>query len=214
MDTIVIVLIFIIIILLYSLYYFSKKSSTNIKGTLYDLNKSNTSISSDSLTNPSTNRFSYSAWVYVNTWNKNSDKLIYSSGVSTSPIVSLTLGKTTPDLKAVVEGNSSITITNNFPIQKWVHIVISVDSNVADCYLDGKLVVSRQLATVQAIPATYNINFGTFDAYLTGLEYISKPLNPQEVWSKYMAGNGYSGGKYGVDLSIKKDDSVISQVSY
>jgi hypothetical protein len=213
MDTIVIVLIFIIIVLLYSLYYFSK-SSTNIKGTLYNLNNSNTSISSDALPNSSTNRFSYGAWVYVNTWNKNSNKLIYFSGASTNPIVSLTLGTTTPDLKAVVEGNPSIAITNNFPIQKWVHIVISVDSNVADCYLDGKLVVSRQLATVQPIPATYSINFGTFDAYLTGLEYIPKPLNPQEVWYKYMAGNGYSGGKYGVDLSIKKDDSVISQISY
>jgi hypothetical protein len=29
-----------------------------------------------------------------------------------------------------------------------------------------------------------------------------------------MAGNGYSGGKYGIDLSIKKDDLVISQITY
>jgi hypothetical protein len=214
MDTIVIVLIVIIIILLYSLYYFSKKSSGNVKDKLYNLNNGNSSISSSELTRPNSYRFSYCAWVYVNTWNKNSNKLIYYSGDSINPIISLTLGTTSPDLKAIVRGNSSITITNNFPIQKWVHLVISVDSNVADCYLDGKLVVSRQLATTPTMPAAYSINFGNFDAYLTGFEYISKPLNPQEVWSKYMAGNGYSGGKYGIDLSIKKDDLVISQITY
>jgi hypothetical protein len=29
-----------------------------------------------------------------------------------------------------------------------------------------------------------------------------------------MTGNGYSGGKYGVNVAITKDDAVISQVSY
>jgi hypothetical protein len=64
------------------------------------------------------------------------------------------------------------------------------------------------------IPSTYTINFGNFDAYLTGFKYESKALNPQQVWTNYMTGNGYSGGKYGVNVAITKDDAVISQVSY
>lgn len=215
MDTIVIVLIFIIICLVYFLYYTSKKT-TNSKTTLYDLNKKYTDISSDDLTNPKSNRFSYCLWVYVNTWNTNSPKLICNSVDRTdknNTILSLTLGTTNPSLDVSVEGNG-MKITDNFPIQKWVYIVISVDSNVSDCYLDGKLVVSKQLSYNKDIPSAYDITFGNFDAFLTGFEYISKALNPQEVWNKYMAGNGYAGGKYGVNLAITKDDAVVSQVSY
>jgi hypothetical protein len=178
------------------------------------LNKTYTAISSDDLTNPKSNRFSYCLWVYVNTWNTNFKKLICNSGDPNNPILSLTLGTTNPSLDVVAENNTPMRITDNFPIQKWVHIVISVDSNVVDCYLDGKLVVSKQMTNIQQIPSKYSINFGNFDAFLTGFEYISTALNPQEVWNKYMAGNGYAGGKYGVNLSITKDDAVVSQVSY
>lgn len=217
MDTIVIVLIIIILILLYVLYKYSTKSTANVSSKLYNLNNSNSTISSADLANPQSQRFSYSTWVYVNTWNTTMDKLIYFSGTAnstTGPIVALRLGATSPTLTAKVGNNNPITITQNFPIQKWVHVVISVDSQIVDCYLDGKLVSSTQMISIQSIPSAYAINFGVFDAYLTGFKYKSTPLNPQQVWSEYMAGNGYTGGKYGVNFAITKDDSVISQVSY
>jgi hypothetical protein len=102
----------------------------------------------------------------------------------------------------------------NVPIQRWVHIIVSVDGNVVDCYLDGKLLTSTQLTTLPTIYDSYSISLGSFDAYLTGFKYESKPLNPQQVWSNYMAGNGYAGGTFGVNVALTKDDAVVSQVSY
>lgn len=209
---IVIVLIVIIIIMVYFLYSSYSKSPANTSTTLYNLNKQNTGINSSDLSNPQSQSFSYSTWVFVNTWNTNATKNIYSTGASN--IISLDLGRTTPELNVKIGSNPAIKITSNFPIQKWVYVVISVDSQTADCYLDGKLVASRQMTSIPSIPASYAITFGTFDAYLTGFKYTDKPLNPQQVWSSYMAGNGYAGGKYGVNLALTKDSAVVGQISY
>jgi hypothetical protein len=35
-------------------------------------------------------------------------------------------------------------ITDNFPLQKWVYIIISVDNQYVDAYLDGKLIQSHR----------------------------------------------------------------------
>jgi len=207
---IVIVLIVIIVIMVYFLYSSYAKSSAKVSSTLYNLNKQNTGINSSDLKNPSSQSFSYSVWVFVNTWNTNSTKVIYSA----TNIISLNLGTTNPVLTTTIGSNTPIQITSNFPIQKWVYIAVSVDSQTTDCYLDGKLVASRQITTIPVIPSSYVINFGNFDAYLTGFKYSDKPLNPQQVWSNYMAGNGYSGGKYGVNLALTKDSNVIGQISY
>jgi hypothetical protein len=213
MDPIVIVLILIIIVLVYFLYYSYNKSIQN-KDKLFNLNNENSTISSTDLANPKSSKFSYTIWIYVNTWNTNFRKDIIIAKSTDSSIVSLNLGTTSPTLVAQIYNNNPFTLTNNFPIQKWVHIVITVDSNVVDCYLDGKMVVSKQLTNIINIPSSYAINFGRFDAYLTGFEYRSEPMNPQQVWSKYMSGNGYDGGKYGVNLAITKDDKVVSQLTY
>jgi len=209
MDVTIIVLIIIIIVLIYFLYSSSKKASANTSSQLYNLNNGITAINSSELSNPKSQSFSYSMWIFVNTWSTTTIKPIYEA----SGVMALTLGTLTPTLTAFI-GNDPITITQNFPIQKWVYIVVSVDSQTVDCYLDGKLLTSTQLRTLPVIPSTYTINFGKFDAYLTGFKYESKALNPQQVWTNYMTGNGYSGGKYGVNVAITKDDAVISQVSY
>ena len=38
-------------------------------------------------------------------------------------------------------------ITNNFPLQKWTCILVSVDNKIIDVYLDGKLVKSIENKT-------------------------------------------------------------------
>lgn len=214
MNVAVIILIVIIVILAYYLYRLSSKKN-DTSSQLYHLTTP-TTISSDKLTNPRSARFSYTAWVFVNTWNTGNnvnDNRLYTVAGS-SPIVVLSLSPQKPELKTMVF-NNQISITNNFPIQKWVYVVISVDSTTVDCYLDGKLVASRKLATVESIPSTYTITIGATpsDTYITGFKYYDTPLNPQQVWTYYMAGNGYAGGKYSIDLAIKKDNKVIKSFS-
>jgi len=210
MNVTIIVLIIVIIVLLYFLYRSTKKASANSSSQLYNLNNGVTAINSSDLTNPKSQSFSYSTWIFVNTWNTTTTKNIYNN----PNIISLDLGTTSPDLSVKIGTNPPMPVTQNFPIQKWVYVVISVDSQTVDCYLDGKLLRSTQLNTLPTISDNYAISFGKFDAYLTGFKYESKALNPQQVWTNYMKGNGYTGGKYGVNVAITKDDAVISQVSY
>uniref|UniRef100_A0A6C0D6K7 Uncharacterized protein n=1 Tax=viral metagenome TaxID=1070528 RepID=A0A6C0D6K7_9ZZZZ len=216
MEVIVIILIVIVVILAYYLYRLSTKKN-DTASQLYYLNTP-TIIGSDTLTNPKSARFSYTAWVFVNTWNiptntANMNKVLYKAqgGSPAQNIIELNLTSNKPILKTTVY-NDQIIITNNFPIQKWVYVVISVDSSTVDCYLDGKLIVSRKLNNIVTIPSTYAITIGPnpLDTYITGFKYYDTPLNPQQVWSYYMAGNGYVGGKYTVNLEIKKDNKVIT----
>jgi hypothetical protein len=48
-------------------------------------------------------------------------------------------------LSSTAETHSDIVVTNNFPIQKWVHIGIVIDNKIMDVYLDGKMVKSVKL---------------------------------------------------------------------
>jgi len=135
----------------------------------------------------------------------------------------------------------TITITNNFFIQKWVHVVISVDNTFFDCYLDGKLVVSQKLYTNStnttpvltpktpgdiSVPILLGQNstpFSTskpsasFDAYVTKFIRWTEPVNPQTVWDTYMKGNGNSWGifpnisSYNADISILKNNAEVSK---
>jgi hypothetical protein len=224
MDTIVIVLIIIIVLLIFFLYRASSsKSSTN---TVLNLNNTNTAVANADLSSPASAKFSYECWMYVNTWTNNAEKTAYYAGTSTtstdsSNLLRLHLDKTTPTLYCKFNSSDStntnppITITTNFPIQKWVYVIISVDSQMVDCYLDGKLVKSHKLQYLPDTSGTYNINFGSFDAYLTGFKRNANAINPQTAWSNYMAGNGYSSGSsYGVNIAITKDNVTMSQVSY
>ena len=213
MNFTVIILVVIIVILVYYLYRVSTKA-VDVSSKLYYLNTTAT-ISSDTLTNPKSARFSYATWVFVNTWGiPTSSNTLYTVNGSSGNIIRLGLASQTPELTTSVY-NDNILITKNFPIQKWVYVVISVDSMTVDCYLDGKLVASRKLTAVQTIPNTYTITIGPapLDTYITGFKYYDTPLNPQQVWSNYMAGNGYNGGEYTVDLAIKKDNTVLKSFS-
>ena len=214
MNVAVIILVVVIVILVYYLYRVSTKKN-DMSTQLYYL-RTPTIITSDKLKNPKSARFSYAAWVFVNTWNigsNNNNTLLY-VGVGGNRIASLILSPTKPSLHAIVF-DDIMTITTNFPIQKWVYVVISVDSTTADGYLDGKLVASKKLTTLKSIPSDYNITIGatSSDTYITGFKHYDKALNPQQVWSNYMAGNGYEGGKYSIDLAIKKDNNVIKSFS-
>jgi hypothetical protein len=42
----------------------------------------------------------------------------------------------------------STIVTQNFPLQKWVYIITSLDNQFLDVYLDGKLVKSARLSDV------------------------------------------------------------------
>jgi hypothetical protein len=240
MDAWIIILGVIIIIIAFFLikYYFF--TTTSLAEQVY-LKSPPPDVSLNDSLNPRSILYTFGSWVYVNNF---SNAVLYSynsttdnpktqfalilGGVAISP-GNVKGSKNSPVLTAIVNGNSSgansihtITITNNFPIQKWVHVLVSVDTIYADCYIDGKLVISSPLnpQITNSPSSTPLLSFyqptGTKpDIYLTKVKRWANPLDPQSVWTEYSAGNGLSqGGNLAVALNITNDSGSKNYAIY
>jgi hypothetical protein len=211
----------IVIILIYILYVFYVKKSA-VLVTTASLKNSNTPITA--LSAPQSTRYAYGIWVYINTWNAGGTKTIFSRNNN----INLYLDPTKPILYCEIAQNpqpnppQKITLTDNFPVQKWVYVVISADDRIIDCYLDGKLVNSNKLKESAAAPASSSsapVVLGTgFDAYVAGFTSWSGPIGPQEAWNSYLSGNGGNSvsrlfTSYNVDVTVKKDNVEQSKFS-
>ena len=226
MNYTIIILGIIIVFLVYYLYVnYIAASKTILKSV--DLNSSNPDISLiDKAQNVS---YGYGAWLYINSWDQNKSKGVFSR----SNNMSLYLDQSRPILKCDISLNSTsttnqtIVITENFPLQKWVYIIISVDGGtgngtIVDCYINGKLVKSSKLTTDATPPgsatdAPIKIGAGTlWDAVLAKFTRFTTPVDPQTAWDNYLSGNGTSGlfslGNFSANLAVLKDNIQYSNV--
>jgi len=118
-------------------------------------------------------------------------------------------------------GNTVVHTCNvaNVPIQKWVHLVVSVYGRTMDLYIDGKLVRTCLLPGVASINNNADIFVtpsGGFDGWTSRLQYYPNSLNPQEVWNIYT--KGYSDASsmfsaYQVQVALVKDGATQSSFS-
>ena len=216
MNYTVIILCIIAVILIYVLYvYFVKKS--NVLSQSANLNNSNPPITT--ISSGSSTQYAYSIWVYVNTWNDMSKNIFSRPGN-----ISLDLAADTPTLTCTIQQTpgpvTPITITNNFPIQTWVCIVISSSGTIVDFYLNGKLVNSNKLlgSPTQPSPSSAVVYGSGWDCYVAGFKNWSAPIGPQEAWDNYMSGHGNSVSQffsqYGVNVAVTKDNVVQSSYSF
>ena len=112
-----------------------------------------------------------------------------------------------PAVSGVVPGDE-IVVANAYPFQKWAYIVVNVDGNNVDVYLDGRLVANKVV----------NIGFAADDSLVVGNKFMDGRvahfnrygfnMNPQDVWSKYMYGSGQSNSasNYHVNVGILKNN--------
>lgn len=221
MNTVAIILAIVVVLLFYILYKYFLLKSTELSKTA-SLNASNPAIPITN--NPSSLRYAYGIWVFVNSWNTGVSKTIFARDKN----IMVYLDSTAPVLKCDIAINGgtrkTLEITDNFPLQKWVHVAISVDNQYVDAYLDGKLIKSGRMVDGQngpATPTSKDIIIGggtTFDAYVSKFQHWAEPIDPQTVWSEYMSGNGQGRVKsfissYGIDVSIVKDNIEQSKYS-
>jgi len=237
MEAWIIILGVIIIIIAFFLirYYFF--STTTLADKIH-LSDSPADISLNDTLNPKSINYTFGSWVYVNNF---SNAVLYSyatteSSTTSTPLkFSLILGGVnmnmpsisgvkgvlnSPVLTAIINGGTAttssyntVTITNNFPIQKWVYVAVAVDTIYADCYIDGKLVISKplspQITVAPSIPPMIKFtqpNGSKPDIWLTKLTRWDKPLDPQSVYNEYSAGNGLSqGGNLSIVLDVTTD---------
>ena len=210
--TVVILAIILVVIIFYMV--FSDWFSTSKLVKQASLKNVIPEIPAKDLVKPTSTRYAYSIWIYVNSWDTTTSKPIFSRKADIELALDTTVGKFTCKLGPYVGSNqtpSTITVTNNFPLQKWVFVTVSIDNTIADIYLDGKLVKSVQIVQVMPNDSSPVIFGSGYDIYIADLKRYTEVQDPQSVWNTYMKGNGGSvvnkvGSSYAVNLSILKDD--------
>jgi hypothetical protein len=216
MSPVVIFLAIIVIVLVYFLLVLYILPSGKTLVSTVDLSKGSKTIEQNSVT--ASNIYYFSTWVYVKSWNNTTTKTIISQGSETTGTqpceFKLYLDAGSPSLKCDVRttGNNDkgIILTNNFPIQKWCQIAVSVDNNTLDFYMDGRLVLSKKL-TAPAATSQSSITMGDSgnpDIQLAMVKRDTVAIDPRTALNEYLAGNGQStsAGKMNVKLSILRDD--------
>jgi len=193
-------------------------------------------VEKENVSKPNASNFSYGIWIYVQQWKtptawseENSrifarkDELgLYLGQDATLKVrVADYASGDVNSATASATTYSEITLTNNFPIQKWVHVGLVVDGNKFDGYIDGKMVKSIGLKTnitpgLTDGTANNGIEFGKDSNVMRDTLMIAEhkrrtyPMDPKGMWDLYMKGNGVNGltqtaGKMNVNLSILKD---------
>jgi len=188
---------------------------------------SNTSTGTTKLVTPttivaasSTNSFTFSTWIAINTWGNGGNNLIKTP--SASPTFALTLGTVTNDLNLAFTtspATTAVIISNIVPLQTWASIIVSVNNGISvDVYVNGKLVKTFPLNGVYTLLAGDVIVGG---AAGTSTGYISttldtKSIGPQDAWNIYSSGFGGGSGddifnKYKIRFAFVKDNVELSR---
>ena len=114
----------------------------------------------------------------------------------------------------------------DFPLQKWVNLIISFNGSAMDVYVDGKLVKSCVVDSGSRLADTKTIILGdeskrppTDDVgFITNVKLKSSSIAPQEAWDIYSQGFGGSPwsdllNKYKVKLSFIVDNQEQTSIS-
>jgi hypothetical protein len=188
-----------------------------------DMGAQLTAIAVDKIVKPDAVSYTYKAWLYVDNrqTTDNTDKTIFNRDED----LALTLNRSTSTLKLTIKRptvtpttDTTHTITTNFPLQKWVYVVISVDGSTIDMYLDGKLV--KSVKDTHTVNKDKTITFEKNDGmYMSKFNRVVKATNPQTVWSEYLSGSGSSFGlsslasEYSVNLTLLENNIISKSVS-
>ncbi len=223
-----------LVVLIYVIFIFTTSSS--LITDKIDLAKSNPDLPADKLSNPGSTTYSYELWIYVyapkeNIGTANAKKYIFSrvsADSNNNKNIGLYLdGSNAPSLHLEYTNNTptaagadsrgtlkTVPITDNFPMQSWVHVIISVQSGkYIDMYVNGKLTKSIKDDKIDTPSLTSPIVYGQLGAYLAKFLHTTDATDPQTAWSNYLSGNGenglkqYVGGKYEMKFNFKNGDN-------
>jgi len=205
LKTVLLLIVTVVVIYLVYTYFFTKK--VHLSG----LNSGTKPITIKSTKFPSNNsssNYAYSIWFNVSNWKyRLGEKKVLlnreSNGIS-NPLITLagyennihvnvsTYPKSNSKYQKHDETSSNHDcVIRNFPLQKWVNLIVSLNSRTLDIYLDGKLVrtcVLPGVAKVHPHADLYITPGGGFSGHTSNLQYFSNPLNPQEAYNIYKSG--------------------------
>ena len=221
-NIILAIVVIVVVVLIYNYFRSNKTHLSGLKSA-----KSSVKIQSKQLPhNKGSNNFAYSIWFYVSDWqyrlteqkeilsrSSNSTKNNYNPKITLAPYENnININISTYPVSGEAQQNDSKQddsnlshvqsnhdcVIRNFPLQRWVNLIISLNGRTLDVYLDGKLVRTCILPGVAKPFPDSDINItpeGGFSGWTSNLQYWSNPLNPQEAYDVYK--NGYGGNSIG-----------------
>jgi hypothetical protein len=233
MDTSLIVLGVALIIVLYFVFYYM--TARDSLADRLDLAQLQTPITADKLTKPGNGKYSYELWMYVygpksitrDTYIFYRDDDASTLGAPRKTIgVKLLANEPTMELEytqkitnpvggGTTNASEKVVITDNFPFQSWVHLIVSVENKFIDIYMNGKLIKSVKNTKINLPSNSRPLEFGISQTHLAKFTRVAYPTDPQTAWNHYLDGNGENPfkkltGDYNVALSFKDGDNASS----
>lgn len=179
-------------------------------------------FTSDKIDVPASSRYCYEGWFNITTnfppdkanvlFHRGTDFVLY---MQQSKLALAINGRASPvdaSGRATIDTTKGeeIVITEAYPFQKWAYIVVNVDGNNVDIYLDGKMVASKQVQIRLGTDAKDSLVVGNqyMDGRVAHFNRYGSNMNPQEVWNKYMYGSGQStsASNYHVNVGVLKNN--------
>lgn len=220
-----------VIVILLLLYVIFKALTTNYT-TLGTMQKwsNKTTLSGSNLPSSFKANSAISVWFYIKKWENGANIVqFYKEPVPVSgtvPIFRMLFKNNTNTVQIYPQGTDDANMNCDiaeFPLQKWVNLIVSFNGSAMDVYVDGKLVKSCVVSTGSRIGETQSIVLGddgpsTDIGFITNVKLKASPIAPQEAWDIYSQGFGGSPwsdllNKYKVKLSFIVDNQEQASVS-
>jgi hypothetical protein len=225
MNSKLVLAIVIILLLLYVIF----KALTTTYTTLGTMQKwgNKTTLQKSNLPSSFKANSAISIWFYIKKWIPGANILSFhkdGSGGPSSAIFKTQLKANTNTIQIFPRSGTSDTQYDceiaEFPLQKWVNLIISFNGTAMDVYVDGKLVKSCVVNQGSSLQETQSIVLGD-DAdvgFITNVKLKAASIAPQEAWDIYSQGFGGSPwsdllNKYKVKLSFIVDNQEQASVS-
>jgi hypothetical protein len=216
----------VIILLLYVIF----KALTTSYTTLGTMQKwsNQTTLQGSNLPNSFKANSSISVWFYIKKWINGTNVISFHSDErGTASIFKVQFKNNTNTIqifpRSGSSGDDNCEIAD-FPLQKWVNLIVSFNSSAMDVYVDGKLMKSCVVNMGSKLGETKSIVLGDDTTlpndvgFITNVKLKASPIAPQEAWDIYSQGFGGSPwsdllNKYKVKLSFIVDNQEQASVS-
>lgn len=216
-----------IIVILLLLYVIFKALTTNYT-TLGTMQKwaTATTIQGTNLPSSFKANTAISIWFYIKKWVSGA-KVIEFQNASGGNIIFLVKFKDSTNTIQIFPTSGTADANEcaitDFPLQKWVNLIISFNGSAMDVYVDGKLVKSCVVNNGSKLGETHKIILGDTSkiedvGFITNVKLKAAPIAPQEAWDIYSQGFGGSPwsdllNKYKVKLSFIVDNQEQTSIS-
>ncbi len=205
-----------VIILYYAYYYMTNKSLTS---GLMKLNQPTTKQYQE-LKNPTAMTYSYQCWLYFS--GPGNGAAVFSRG--TTPHFDFRVDLSGQEL--ILKGGTGdsaptqiMSITPNFPMQKWTYLVINVSNlKMYEAYINGKLVKTVTVANPNNYKPTSKmsdlvVGNAALSGYVTKFIRETTVMDAKTVWNTYLNGNGLNNFfsnliPYGLTMTVSTGEDV------